>query len=324
MLKSTVAVGAVLAALLAAAPEPLPVCGAGPAPSEAAEVKLAAVQVLGYDKTDLPRAGYDPSDTVVRYIERAARDGAQLVVFPEYLLGRISVPGPETDRISRAAAAGHIYVIVGCWEVNRDESYANTALLFDRAGQIAGKYHKVHAAVDQFEGDPPWSQPPRNKDLTWFLRHDPEWKMQRGDGFPVFELDFGRIDILTCYDGWFPETFRILSLKGAELLVWINGRQGTVEDFIVQSAMFQNEVALVATNQAYGAGTMIAEYPSRILARCDDPQEDYVTATVNLQRVRQARHNSRNFQQRRPDVYSEIVQPIGTPPSSDNPQRKPK
>ena len=124
------------------------------------EVKIAAVQMLGYDKTDLPRPGYDPSEKVVSYIEKAAHDGAQLVVFPEYLLGRITVAGPETERISKAAAAGRIYVIVGCWEVHEDQSFANTALLFDRSGKIAGKYHKVHAAVDQYEGDPPWSQPP--------------------------------------------------------------------------------------------------------------------------------------------------------------------
>ena len=82
-----------------------------------AQVKVAAVQMLGYDKTDVPRPGFDPSEAVVRYVERAAKDGAQLVVFPEYLLGRISVPGPQTERISTAAAAGRIYVIVGCWEV---------------------------------------------------------------------------------------------------------------------------------------------------------------------------------------------------------------
>jgi len=61
------------------------------------------------------------------------------------------------------------------------------------------------------------------------------WVMKRGDDFPVFDLDFGRVGILTCYDGWFPETFRILSLKGAEILVWINGRRcgmaATLTDF---------------------------------------------------------------------------------------------
>ena len=232
----------------------LPALGVEPESVKPAEIKVAAVQMLGYDKTDLPRPGFDPSETVVQYIQKAATDGAQLIVFPEYLLGRISVPGPQTERISKAAAVGHIYVVVGCWEVFSGDSFANTALLFDRSGKIVGKYNKVHAAVDQFEGEPPWSKPPTGKDAEWFLSNDPEWKMKRGDGFPVFDLDFGRIGILTCYDGWFPESFRVLSLKGAEVLVWINGRRGTVEDFIVKSAMFQNEVAMVTTNQARTCG----------------------------------------------------------------------
>lgn len=280
---------------------------AGPAP---AEVKVAAVQLLGYDKTDVPRPDWDPSQAVIRYVERAARDGAQLVVFPEYLLGRISIPGPQTAAISRAAAAGRIYVVVGCWHVRQDGSFANTALLFDRAGKIIGQYHKVHAAVDQFEGQPPWSKPPAGKDADWFIRHDPEWAMERGSDFPVFELDFGRVGILTCYDGWFPETFRILSLKGAEILVWINGRRGQVEDFIVQAAMFQNEVAMITANQAYGSGTLIGQWPSRILAQCNEPKEAYLTATLGLAAVRQARQHSRNLQQRRPELYGDLIQPV--------------
>lgn len=277
------------------------------------QVKVAAVQMLGYDKTDVSRPGFDPSDSVVRYIERAAKEGTQLVVFPEYLLGRISVPGPQTERIGKAAAAGRIYVIVGCWEVFQDGSFANSALLFDRSGKIIGKYNKVHAAVDHFEGEPPWSKPPNGKDAEWFIKNDPEWKMKRGHDFPVFDLDFGRIGILTCYDGWFPETFRILSLKGAEILVWINGRRGTVEDFIVKSAMFQDEVALIATNQAYGSGTMIGQWPAQILGQCPEPKESYITAKINLEQVRKARKNSRNIQQRRPEIYGEIARPLGTP-----------
>src|SRR3954447_10619998 len=284
----------------------------GGEPATPAQVKVAAVQMLGYDKTDLPRPGFDPSEAVVRYVEKAAGDGAQLVVFPEYLLGRITVPGPQTERIARAAAAGKIYVVVGCWEVFKDGSFANTALLFDRSGTIAGKYRKVHAAVDHSEGRPPWSRPPQGKDDDWFLTNDPEWKMERGRDFPVFDLDFGRVGILTCYDGWFPESARILSLRGAELLVWINGRKGTVEDFLVKAAMFQNEVALVATNQAYGSGTMIGQWPAQILAACSEPREGYITATIDLERVRKARQNSRNLRQRRRDVYGEMVKPIGT------------
>ncbi len=273
-------------------------------------VKVAAVQIRGYDKTDVPRPGYDPSEAMVPYIDRAGRDGAQLVVFPEYVLGRIAVPGPQTRRIAKAAAANGIYVIVGCWEVSRDGSFANAALLFDRAGKIVGKYYKTHAAVDHYQGDPPWSRPPEGKDADWFIRNDPEWIMKKGTDLPVFDLDFGRVGILTCYDGWFPESFRVLSLRGAEMIVWINGRGGVVEDFIVRSATFRNHVAIVATNQAYGAGTMIADRPARILAHCPEKKEAYITATIDLTGVRRARASSRNFRQRRPELYGEIVEPV--------------
>lgn len=276
-------------------------------------VKVAAVQISGYDKGDLPREGYEPADEFVPYIDRAGKDGAQLVVFPEYVLGHITVPGPASEKIAAAAKANSIYVIIGCWETFQDGSFANTALVFDRNGKVIGKYRKTHAAIDHFEGSPPWAHPPSGKSKEWMMRNDPEWIMEIGEDLPVFELDFGTVGIMTCYDGWFPEPARILSLKGAELLVWINGRGGTVEDFIVRSTMFQSHVAMIATNQAYGGGTMIADNAKRadgILARCPDRQAAYISATINLKRIRTVRATSRNFQQRRPDLYGELVAPI--------------
>ena len=122
-------------------------------------VKIAAVQISGYDKGDLPKDDYDPTEKIIPYIHRAGQDGSELVVFPEYVLGRIAVPSATTNKIAAAAAEHGIYVIVGCWEINEDQSFANTALIFDRDGKIVGKYHKTHAAVDNYEGDPPWWQP---------------------------------------------------------------------------------------------------------------------------------------------------------------------
>jgi predicted amidohydrolase len=271
------------------------------------EVKVAAVQVCGYDKGFVERPGFDPAEAVVKYIEKASGDGAQLVVFPEYHLGRIAVPGPVTEKISQAAAAAKIYVIVGCWEVHADESFANAALLFDRQGKIMGKYLKTHAAVDKFEGTPSYAHPPADRSTEWFILNDPEWIMKKGQDLPVFDLDFARIGIMTCYDGWFPEPFRVLSLKGAEIIVWINGRFGHVEDFIVKTAMFHNSVAMVTTNQAYGAGTMIADWPATIKAVCPPQKEAYISATIDLKRLRHNRKHSRNYQQRRPELYGEIL-----------------
>lgn len=273
------------------------------------QVKVAAVQVTGYTKCFRSRADYDPSEVVVDYTKRAAADGAQLVVFPEYHLGRIHVPSPATERISRAAAEHAIYVIIGCWELLSDEDFANAALLFGRDGHIVGKYYKTHAAVDQYEGEPAYSRPPAGRDRQWLIENDPEWIMRRGDGFPVFELDFGKVGIATCYDGYFPETFRALALNGAEIIVWINGRHGRIQDFMVRTAMFRNEICMICTNQAYGAGTMIAQWPTSILAECPDAREDYIVATLDLGRLRAVRARSRNAQQRRPEIYGAITQP---------------
>ena len=70
---------------------------------------------------------------------------------------------------------------------------------------------------------------------------------------------------------------------------------------------------MVTTNQAYGAGTMIGQWPADIRASCTDAKENYITATINLEQVRAARKNSRNLQQRRPELYGEIVKPINAP-----------
>ena len=284
-------------------------------------VKVAAVQISGYDKGDLPREGYDPTDQLIPYIERAGRENAQLVVFPEYVLGRIAVPGRSTERVAAAAKANAIYVIVGCWEVFEDESFANTALVFDRGGEIIGKYRKTHGAIDHYdEASPPWSRPPVGKTRDWMIRNDPEWIMEAGQELPVFQFDFGKVGILTCYDGWFPEPARVMSLKGAELLVWINGRGGSVEDFIVKSTMFQSHVAMITANQAYGSGTMIGDCtkrPAQILARCPDKQESYISATINLKQIRKVRNTSRNFQQCRPDLYGKLVAPKDSPPKAE-------
>ena len=131
--------------------------------------------------------------------------------------------------------------------------------------------------------------------------------MEAGTDLPVFDLDFARIGIMTCYDGWFPEPPRVLSLRGAEIVVWVNGRRGIVEDFIVRSTMFQSHVAMITANQSYGGGTMIGDGRNQILKQAPARQEAYITATINLARIRQMRSSSRNFAQRRPDLYGELV-----------------
>jgi predicted amidohydrolase len=82
--------------------------------------------------------------------------------------------------------------------------------------------------------------------------------MKAGERFPVFQLDFARIGIMICYDGYFAECPASLSLQGAEIIIWINGRESVVQDYMVKTDVWRNYCAMIATNFAAGGGIYIA------------------------------------------------------------------
>jgi len=205
----------------------------------------------------------------------------------------------------KATRRNRIYVVVGGWEefepnayaTRKPRAFANTALIFGRDGQIIGRYSKTHGAVG---GVSPHCWPPGATDH--------EWLMKEGDAYPTFQLDFARIGVMICYDGFFPESASSLSLGGAELICWINGRAGPIEPFIVQTDVFRNYCAMVATNLAPGSGTMIATWPASILPHITESGTHYIVADIDLKTLRECRANSRTFHQRKPKIYGKITE----------------
>lgn len=260
-------------------------------------VRVAAVQINGPWNWQVPTGEHnDPAKTIIPYIDRAGIDKADLVVFPELYLGMFRVPSPQTEAIAAAAKRNKIHVMVGCFEIiNEKGDYGNSTLIFDRDGKITGRYFKAYQAV----GEAPHCWPPKPD--------DPEWMMTAGQQTPVFDLDFGRIGVLTCYDGYFPEMFRLLSLKGAEIIIWPNARGGSVEDYIVKTNLQQNYVHIITTNKAVGAGTMIAAWPNQIVQQITEAREGYITAQLDLTGLRQARIHSREFRQRRAAMFADLA-----------------
>ena len=265
-------------------------------------VKIAAGQI------NLDENAYA---VMLEYIDRAGAEGADLIVLPEYIAGTFSLPLNEkypVFQIAEAARKNNIYVIVGGWEefaegavkAGKEGAYSNTALLLDRNGEVAGRYCKMHPAV----GQAPYWWPP--------LPGQSEWLMKAGEEFPVFQLDFGRVGIMTCYDGYFPEPAEILSLHGAEIVAWINGRHGSIEKHLVQSDIQRNYIAMVATNLGQGAGTMIVQDYQQIEAHVDDTGNHYISADINLKSLRISRASSRIHHQRRPDLYESITKEYDT------------
>ncbi|RLA42892.1 MAG: hypothetical protein DRQ97_13425 [Gammaproteobacteria bacterium] len=259
-------------------------------------IKVAAVQLDAYAE--------DRAEKMVEYINRAGGEGVDLIAFPEFILGAFYKDTNDViEAVAQAADKNSVYVVAGgmdeyeegAFQTLEKDAFANTALLFGRDGKIVGKYDKNHRAT----GDNPHCWPHKETDV--------EWRMKAGDGYPVFDLDFGRIGIMTCYDGYFAEGTEIMSLKGAELVVWINGRAGPIEPYIVQADTFRHYVAMVTTNFHTGSGLMVCTWPDEILAHSKETGDQYVSSEIDMKTLRWRRANSRTHHQRRPEIYQEIV-----------------
>ena len=139
-------------------------------------------------------------------IADAAQRKADLVVLPEtltyYHSGRTfaqcaeSIPGPSTEYFGKLARKHDLYLVAGLLERDANLIY-NVAVLIGPDGKVAGKYRKVCLPRGEIEGG-----------------------ISPGKTYPVFQTRFGKVGMMVCYDGFFPEVARHLSNNGAEVIAW--------------------------------------------------------------------------------------------------------
>jgi len=219
------------------------------------------------------------------------------------------LPDALTRKLCDASKDHRLNVVVGGWEYlpgteikhpPEPGTYANTVLVIDRQGKVAGKHRKMHAAIGS-RSPYCWPADPGERG---------ENTMVRGQQNGIVDLDFGRIGLLTCYDGYFFESFQMASLRGAEILVWVNSRGGMVEPHIVQAASFMTCTHVVASNQSVGCGSAICSYPGWALDQsAPEPEsEKLIVGDLDLKSLRQQRVNHRMHHQRRPEIYRPLVE----------------
>jgi N-carbamoylputrescine amidase len=112
------------------------------------------------------------------------------------------IPGELSEAIAEAAKRYGIHIIGTCFEKSGN-AYYNSAFLVSPAGELKGIYRKVHV--------------PRSGDRN-FLAIDEQYYFQPGNEFPLFDVGGVPIGILICFDRSFPESFRVLMLKGAKVV----------------------------------------------------------------------------------------------------------
>lgn len=252
----------------------------------------------------------------VRRIAEAADNGARLIVLPElantgyvfatreeaFALAEAVPDGPSSRRWMEVAAARNLYIVAGITERDGQSLY-NSAVVIGPSGHI-GTYRKMHL----------WGQ-----ENLFF---------EPGDrGFPVFATPIGRIGVAICYDGWFPETFRLQALQGADIVcvptnwVPIPGQapdREAMANILVMAAAHSNSIFIAAADrvgtergQPFVGQSLIASYtgwPAAGPASRD--REEIIYAEVDLGEARRKR-NWNDFNQilrdRRTDVYAEML-----------------
>ncbi|MBP7917032.1 MAG: carbon-nitrogen hydrolase [Arenimonas sp.] len=174
-----------------------------------ASIKAALVQELNQGDTESNLA------RIEQRVSEAAAQGAQLVLLQELHNGAYfcqhesadefdraePIPGPSCQRLSALAKRHGVVLIGSLFERRAAGLYHNTAVVFEKTGELLGKYRKMHIPDD-----------PGFYEKFYFTPGDL--------GFEPIQTSLGKIGVLVCWDQWYPEAARLMALAGAEMLVY--------------------------------------------------------------------------------------------------------
>ena len=277
------------------------------------KVKIGLIQVRQNSEHDYEKR----CEILLSHAEACFDAGADIVFFPEayqyvtdrsiiYDRARLSAAIESfRARCSALAKKHRAYLVPWDYEIKGDKLY-NTSYILSREGEEIGRYRKVH------------------------LPHD-EQKMgfANGDSFPVFDLDFGRIGIMICWDNYFPESARCLGNAGARLVLFpLYGDVLSPEWEIKLRCRAIDSRMYIASSQIdrynSGAFTGLVSPNGEVLAKLDRENEAHLVFEVDLDAdcVTQTTGN-RNYREniraytdrcRRPETYGNVTFPAGQMP----------
>lgn len=287
-------------------------------------------------------------DRLIALLEDAARQGAQMVVFPELALTTFfprwfipntqeldtwferATPNPNCQRLFDRAAELRVGFYLGYAELTEDGHRFNTAITVGPDGEILGKYRKVHL---------PGSVEPREG--SRFQQLEKRY-FEYGDmGFPAFRgaAEWHRpiMGMLICNDRRWPEAWRCYGLQDVELMVMgynsaaydPNGGSTENEDIrtfhstlAAQSNAYMNATWAVSVAKAGNedgsgliGGSVVVSPDGVVVAQAKTLGDEVVLAECDLDACLQGKEKMFNFAaHRRPEHYRRIVEQVGAEP----------
>ncbi len=306
-------------------------------------VRVGAAQMGPVARRESRRAVVD---RLIALMRQAADAACDLVVFPELALTTFfprwlieddeeidswfedEMPGAETKRLFDEAGKLGIAFHLGYAERARENGGVhryNTSVLVDSSGGIIGKYRKVHLPGT---AEPISDNPGQHLEKRYF---------EVGNlGFPVFPAFGGLIGMCICNDRRWPETYRVMGLQGADMIVLgyntpvgldAEPPEATVlapfhNHLVMQAGAYQNACWVVGVAKAgheegydmIGQSAIIA--PSgEIVAMCRTLADELVAHDCDLDAGKHSRDTVFNFTaHRRTEHYGLIVERTGVGP----------
>ncbi len=251
-------------------------------------------------------------DAALAGIERAAAMAARLVTLPEtwtYMgpdegvaAAAEPIPGSLTDRLAERARRHGIYLHAGSFyeSVSGEPRVFNTSVVFDPSGEIIARYRKIHLFDVDLAGDGAYRE---------------SATVAPGDEIVTVAIDGVTVGLTICYDLRFPELFRILALRGAEVIVVPAAfAMATGKDHwevLLRARAIENTVYVVAPNQVgahppgrwcYGRSLVVDPWGVVLAQALDQPT--VITAALDLNHLRNVRRQVPSVANRMPDRYT--------------------
>jgi agmatine deiminase len=255
-------------------------------------------------------------------IKKAAQRGAQIICLPELYRTQYfpqeekqdptklaeTIPGESTRTFSNLAKELNVVIILPLFEKSKKGNLYNSATVIDTDGKVLGTYRKTHVPQDPYFYEKNYFKP--------------------GDtGYKVFNTTYGHVGVLICYDQWFPEPARILTLKGADIIFyptaigWIMGEtsaDGNWNDAwktVQRGHAIANGVHIAAVNRVgeegqlkFWGNSFVCDSFGKVLGEASGEKEEILLVKTDFGMNERIREGWGFLQNRRPDTYEPLTE----------------